>query len=180
MELARSLNVSSQSGKQPTRGDLKLPSDRLLYLAYGSNMNRWQMNFRCPEAVALGTFKLPGFRLVFRGSADIDPRMDAFTHCVLWRITRECEKALDRYEDFPTLYGKEYIDTNLGKSMIYRMVEGRYGIDPPTIDYYRTIRRGYNDFNLDLEPLTAALNHSRECLSNNGFRSRQCRTRFVR
>lgn len=138
------------------------------------------MGYRCPEAVPVGTCKLFGFRLVFRGSADIIPCSNSFTCCVVWKLTKECERALDRYEDYPVLYGKEYINTIHGNSMAYMMVAGKYGIDPPTIDYYRTIARGYKDFKLDLAPLKAALKHSRQCASNTGFRTRHCRKRFFR
>ena len=38
------------------------------YIAYGSNLNVKQMIFRCPGARVIGTAKLEGYRLMFKGS----------------------------------------------------------------------------------------------------------------
>ena len=38
-----------------------------IYLAYGSNLNLKQMACRCPTAQVLGSAKLTGYRLFFRG-----------------------------------------------------------------------------------------------------------------
>ena len=43
-----------------------------LYLAYGSNLNVSQMSSRCPDAIPMGGFYLPDYKLVFRGVADIE------------------------------------------------------------------------------------------------------------
>lgn len=51
-------------------------TERMLYMAYGMNTNRDAMEVRCPDAQALGGFYLPGYRLVFRGVADIIPDRD--------------------------------------------------------------------------------------------------------
>ncbi len=40
----------------------------MYYVAYGSNMNVDQMKVRCPEAKAVGTTFLEGYRLLFRGN----------------------------------------------------------------------------------------------------------------
>ena len=40
---------------------------RILYIAYGSNMNIRQMAWRCPMAEVVGTARLKGYRLLFRG-----------------------------------------------------------------------------------------------------------------
>ena len=38
------------------------------YLAYGSNLNIPQMQYRCPEARIVGTAVIEGYRLLFNGS----------------------------------------------------------------------------------------------------------------
>ena len=38
------------------------------YIAYGSNLNVAQMRMRCPHATILGTAKLKGWELLFKGS----------------------------------------------------------------------------------------------------------------
>ena len=85
-----------------------------LYFAYGSNMNLGQMEYRCPAAVPVGAVRLDGYRLAFRGSglsavATILPEVDSHVDGVLWRITTDCEKSLDRYEGYPNFYGKQAV-----------------------------------------------------------------------
>lgn len=87
-------------------------SGTLLYFAYGSNMNRNQMAFRCPDAKVAGTVRLEGYRLAFCengggiGVATVLPEPDSFVDGVLWRISERDERRLDHYEGFPYLYGK--------------------------------------------------------------------------
>ena len=79
---------------------------RKTYLAYGSNMNMDQMAMRCPNAKVLGTGTLHNWELTFRGTrregvATIEPKEGAKVGVLLWSITAECERSLDRYEGFP-------------------------------------------------------------------------------
>jgi hypothetical protein len=39
-----------------------------LYIAYGSNMDTEQMEFRCPTAELLGKSEMDGWQLLFKGS----------------------------------------------------------------------------------------------------------------
>ena len=43
-------------------------SKKRYYLAYGSNLNRKQMQMRCPGAKPIGTALLEGYELLFKGS----------------------------------------------------------------------------------------------------------------
>ena len=38
------------------------------YLAYGSNLNVKQMQFRCPDARIVGTAEISNYQLLFKGS----------------------------------------------------------------------------------------------------------------
>ena len=38
------------------------------YIAYGSNLNVYQMRFRCPNARIIGTAVMPDYELLFKGS----------------------------------------------------------------------------------------------------------------
>ena len=38
------------------------------YLAYGSNLNVKQMQFRSPDARIVGTAEIPNYQLLFKGS----------------------------------------------------------------------------------------------------------------
>ncbi len=43
-----------------------------LYAAYGSNLNKAQMQKRCPKSKPFGAIVLDEFRLVFKGVADME------------------------------------------------------------------------------------------------------------
>lgn len=95
-------------------------------------MNLDQMEFRCPAATVVGTVRLEGYRLAFRGKtsgngvATILPEEGSYVDGVLWKVTGKCEMSLDRYEGYPYLYGKQEV-TVTGKdgtkysSMVYVM-----------------------------------------------------------
>lgn len=99
-----------------------------LYLAYGSNMNRAQMAFRCPDAEMVGNVKIEGYRLAFRysGVATLLPEPGGAVDGVLWRISQEDEERLNRYEGYPVLYGRDSItvktaDGRSVQAMVYLM-----------------------------------------------------------
>ena len=69
----------------------------------------------------------------------------------LWEITMNCEKSLDRFEGFPSLYRKEYLE----QGMVYIM--NHDGMAVPNESYFETIAQGYRDFNLDRSYLDKAL-----------------------
>ena len=128
-------------------------ADRLLYMAYGMNMNRDAMASRCPDARPLGGFYLPNHRLIFRGVADIVPDRECVVPVVLWEITPRCLAALDRLEGYPRLYDRRKINGWL----VYDMNGPKTDISAPSPTYYRMIEEGYRDFDLDDWWLRAAL-----------------------
>jgi len=138
-----------------------------IYMAYGSNLDKTQMAWRCPDATALGVILLPDWRLVFRGVADIIPAKGYFCPVGLWQITERCERSLDRYEGYPRLYGKQYWRNKDGDEyMAYTM--NHDGLSMPPRMYLDGIRRGYVDFGIDEKYLTEALEFTEEYDSNDG------------
>lgn len=86
-----------------------------LYIAYGSNLNVRQMKTRCPNAKILGTAKLKGWELLFKGSKScsyltIEKKENGIVPVVIWEVSESDEKALDRYEGYPTFYYKKDIE----------------------------------------------------------------------
>ena len=122
-----------------------------IYIAYGSNMNKEQMKRRCPNAIPIGSGILKNYKLVFKGVADIIKCPGEKVPIVVWKITENCEEALDRYEGYPRLYRKEYVEVEInGKKktgMVYVMNHGT--IAPPSKYYYEIIYEGYKDFKID-------------------------------
>ncbi len=138
---------------------------RTLYVAYGSNMNIEQMNWRCPSAKVVGTGALKGYQLTFRGGRDsavatVEPDPEGVVPVVLWSITPDDEAALDRYEGWPTFYRKARVNVDFdGKSvsaMVYIMNDG-HPRGKPGAYYYSVILDGYKANGLDVEYLRAAV-----------------------
>lgn len=139
-------------------------SERKIYLAYGSNLNLKQMAQRCPTAKVLGASTLKDYQLMFRGAfgnahATVEPCNGSEVPVLLWGITEEDEKRLDRYEGFPRYYIKKTVKVKLGRksveAMVYIMTEGK-PFNPPSVFYYETIREGYKENELPLRKLENA------------------------
>ena len=90
-------------------------ADRL-YFAYGSNINLYQMDYRCPDATVVGPVALENYELLFRrgGFATIAPKEGGKVHGLLWSITPECERSLDMYEGYPRFYDKRTVTVRDG------------------------------------------------------------------
>ena len=77
-------------------------------------------------------------------------------------MNEEHEKALDRYEGFPRVYGKEEVSIPGGmKGFIYIMDE-RLGVKGTSRQYYDICCKGYENFGLDLQYINDALKRSLE------------------
>jgi hypothetical protein len=139
----------------------------MIYFAYGSNLHLAQMDKRCPAAEPLGRLKLQDWRLVFRNVADIIREPGAVCYGGVWRITRDCERALDAYEGISSgLYRKEYIPikaTPQGETEMLVYTMNSTGIMPPSSHYLQVIKQGYRDFRMSKaahKALAAALAES--------------------
>jgi len=142
---------------------------RKYYIAFGANTNPNGMRHRCPNANLVGTSLIPGWKLVFRGTADIAPFTDADANAdrssvpvIVWSITESCEHELDIYEGYPTVYHKRdftVMHPNDGayiSAMAYLMETSKDYILPPDDYYYKTIHDGYKAFRLPMQHLEAA------------------------
>ena len=131
----------------------------MLYFAYGSNLNHFQMKRRCKDSIFLKKYELKGYRLTFRSkyrAADIEKKRNSIVPGGLFEISKSDEKKLDVYEDYPILYKKIYFDYYNSKVMTYTMVsksEFRY----PTERYLNVVKQGYRDCKLDRKYLLKAL-----------------------
>ncbi|MBV1795588.1 gamma-glutamylcyclotransferase family protein [Siccirubricoccus sp. G192] len=130
-----------------------------LYAAYGSNLWYAQMARRCPGATVAGQALLPGWRLVLRRFALVEPDPAAACPIGLWHVTPGHLAALDRYEG-PHCYRRDRLAlpapvAGLGEAWIYHEIIDRPG--PPAAEYIRRLRDGYRDFGFDPAPLEAAL-----------------------
>jgi gamma-glutamylcyclotransferase (GGCT)/AIG2-like uncharacterized protein YtfP len=139
------------------------------YIAYGSNMDTNQMDYRCPESILVGTGWIHGYELLFKGSltgfyATIEKHADSKVPCYIWDISDNDEKRLDRYEGFPTFYYKatlpvELADDGTIDGMAYIMHEERE-LGLPYADYFNNMRDVYASQGWDDRILWNALDKS--------------------
>ena len=130
----------------------------MLYAAYGMNTNIDQMASRCPDAISIGRIDVSGYRLVFRGVADIEEDSTGILQAVLWNITGKCERALDILEGYPNFYDKKYINVVIGRKthrvMIYQMTDDYRSEYYAPSDYYQNmLEDGYHYHGLNLEQI---------------------------
>ena len=129
----------------------------MLYFAYGSNLNHFQMKRRCKDSVFLKKINLTNFKLTFRNMyADIMPKKNSIVQGALFKISKIDEKKLDVYEDYPIVYKKYYFTYYGKKIMTYTMVKKTL-FTYPTKRYLDIIKKGYKDCNLDNHILKKAL-----------------------
>jgi gamma-glutamylcyclotransferase (GGCT)/AIG2-like uncharacterized protein YtfP len=123
----------------------------MLYFAYGSNLNHFQMKRRCKDSVFLKKYKLKSYRLNFRSkyrAADIEKSKNSIVQGALFEISKSDEKKLDVYEDFPVLYKKMHFKYYNKKVMTYIMTN-KTNFRYPTEKYLNVIKQGYKDCKLD-------------------------------
>jgi gamma-glutamylcyclotransferase (GGCT)/AIG2-like uncharacterized protein YtfP len=131
----------------------------MLYFAYGSNLNLFQMKRRCKDSIFLKKINLKNFRLTFRSkyrAADIEPKKNSIVPGGLFDISKSDEKKLDVYEDYPSLYRKFYFTYYGKKVMTYTMVK-KTPFRFPTERYLNVVKKGYKDCGLDSKHLNQGL-----------------------
>ena len=131
----------------------------MLYFAYGSNLNLFQMKRRCKDSIFLKKINLKDFRLTFRSkyrAADIEPKKNSIVPGGLFEISKSDEKKLDVYEDFPNLYKKYYFYYYGKRVTTYTMVKKSL-FKFPTERYLNIVKRGYKDCGLDNKYLQKGL-----------------------
>lgn len=101
----------------------------MLYFSYGSNMNHLQMISRCPSATSLGTVYLEGYRLGFCGHsamrcggvANILRNGNSWTPGILWSISENDARSLDRFEGVPFQYQRTMVPLTINGSRIWAL-----------------------------------------------------------
>lgn len=144
------------------QGRKEIIMNKKYYLAYGSNLNIGQMQYRCPNAKPIGRAAIDGYELLFKSSktgayATIEKCKGATVPVGVWEVDAADEKALDRYEGYPAFYYKKDMDVYLEKfdgtqqkvkAFVYIMHEERL-IGIPTHTYVAVCLSGYDDFGFE-------------------------------
>lgn len=146
-----------------------MEEEKRLYVAYGSNLNLYQMKFRCPTARLIGTGIVKDHELQFKGRsnsafATIAPKDGSSVPVAVWELQPKDEKALDRYEGYPSYYFKQEIPVEMKNSttingMVYIMnLRQNFGV--PSDSYVHTVSEGYRNCRLDMSVLKDAIRQS--------------------
>ena len=128
----------------------------MYYFAYASNLNRKQMQERCPESKPKFTATLHHYRLVFvgwsrqwrGGVASIRPFRGEKVRGAIYEVSEECLRRLDRYE------GSDYRRLNvIVNNEDNEPVEAATYIrtqqaeeTKPSPEYLSIIQQGYKDW----------------------------------
>ncbi len=141
----------------------------MLYFAYGSNLNKLQMQRRCPESAPIAKVKLKGYELVFNRVADIVENEKGVVHGAVYHVSDRDVINLDIYEGYPRLYEKVNVEVEDDEGSIYEvfayvMVKKDRG--EPNENYYNTIKQGFKDWNLPMKSLVKAKMTCKETYEN--------------
>tara|TARA_A100000164_G_C21854793_1_gene746916 strand:+ start:768 stop:1172 length:405 start_codon:yes stop_codon:yes gene_type:complete len=132
----------------------------MLYFAYGSNLNHFQMKCRCKDSSFMRKFILKNYKLTFRSvyrAADVEKNKKFEVPGAIFKISKSDEKKLDLYEDYPILYKKTFFMLGGKKVMFYEMVN-KTPFMYPEERYLNVIKNGYKDCKLNQKHLKYALN----------------------
>ncbi len=129
----------------------------MYYFAYGSNLNKKQMQERCPDSKPKFTAILPNYKLVFTGwsrqwrggVASIKPFRGERVRGAIYEISEQCLRRLDKYE---TGYNRFKV-TAFGEDdepieAITYVKSGRQEDSAPSKEYLAVIQQGLRDWRL--------------------------------
>jgi len=127
------------------------------YFAYGTDLNKKQMQEKCPGSKPLFTAVLPGYKLVFTGwtrkwrgaTAGIKRWQGERVRGALYEVSEECLRRLDKLE---TGYGRLEVtvfdeDSQPVEAVTY-ISSGRMADGKPSPEYLAVIQQGYRDWRL--------------------------------
>lgn len=129
------------------------------YFAYASNMNRRQMAQRAGALAEEKLARLDNYELNFEkiarggtGTANIAPAEGKTVWGVLYRVTEQQLKALDRFEGVPEHYRRSEVtvvdgDGNKVAAQVYLARKVRKGLKPDRL-YLQRIIQGAEEHNL--------------------------------
>ena len=143
-------------------------SKKRYYIAYGSNLAVEQMARRTPDARIVGTSVLQGWQLLFRQYATIRENPAYKTPVLVWDISPQDEKNLDRYEGYPNFYFKKELPIDVKPltggepmsvtAMVYVMTEDcQRETVLPSRYYFDILRKSYETFGFDKSVLWRVL-----------------------
>jgi len=147
-------------------------NQQTLYFAYGSNLNRKQMKFRCPGSKYIKNYYLKGYKLCFswnkyrgdrNGVANIKKQNNPTKYMLytvpgaIYEINNKHRNKLRNSEGYPLVYDENFF--TLDKKKVFFYIMKNCNPKRPTLEYARKIKQGYKDCNLDIDFLRRRLSH---------------------
>jgi gamma-glutamylcyclotransferase len=129
----------------------------LYYFAYASNLNKKQMQERCPDSQPKFIATLPNYKLVFGGwfrewrggKASIKPYRGEKVRGAIYEVTETCLKQLDKQEaGYIRLNITVFDEDNEPVPAITYIKSGQIEESSPSNEYLAVIRQGYQDWGL--------------------------------
>jgi len=132
----------------------------MYYFAYASNLNRKQMQERCPGSKPMFVATLPNYKLVFvgwsrqwrGGKASIKLFRGERVSGAVYEVSERDLSRLDRYEGCPGNYNrlKVTVFDEDGRSVeaVTYIKSGQLEETPPSKEYLAVIQQGYRDWEI--------------------------------
>ena len=117
----------------------------IYYFAYGTNLNKRIFLKKFKDAKIIKKYTLKNFEVVFRTKyviPDLQKKLNSKARGLIYKINKDIEKKLDRYEDYPRLYLKKYFKYGKKKIMFYYMRKKSSPIKPRGY-YFKIMMDGY-------------------------------------
>ena len=121
----------------------------IYYFAYGTNLNKKIFLKKFKEAKLIKKYSLKNFKVVFRTKykiPDLQKKLKSRVPGVIYRINRDIEKKLDKYEEYPKVYVKRYFKDKNNKIMFYFMKKKSSEVKPNGY-YFKIMMQGYRQNN---------------------------------
>jgi len=127
------------------------------YFAYASNLNKKQMQARCPDSRPRFTATLPNYKLVFTGwsrelhggKATIKAFRGEKVRGAIYEISDACLRQLDRYEaGYSRMNVTVFDEDNQPVAAVTYIKSGQLEESMPSKEYGEIIRQGYKDWGI--------------------------------
>ena len=130
----------------------------MYYFAYGSNLNRKQMQERCPDSKPIFSAILPNYKLAFigwsrqwrGGVASIKAVRGGKVRGAIYDVSEECLRRLDKYETgYNRLKVTVFDEDGTPVEAITYIKSGQLEETQLSKEYAAIIRQGYKDWQIE-------------------------------
>ena len=123
----------------------------IYYFAYGTNLNKKIFLKKFKNAKLFKKYTLKNYKVVFRTKyiiPDLQRKINSKVQGLIYKIDKNIENKLDKYEEYPRLYIKKYFKYKKKKVMFYYMKKKTLSLKPRGY-YFKIMMEGYqqNKFN---------------------------------